>query len=124
MLLLEEEFGNRSLHGLRQAVQAQAAAGMSGERAGDVMMAVHELAANAVCHGAGRGRLRMWSQDGALRCQVQDAGRAAGPAGADAAAGWHYAHGHGLWLVRLLADQMSAVSGPGGTCVTVVFALR
>ena len=27
-------------------------------------------------------------------------------------------------VVRLLADQMSAVSGPGGTCVTATFALR
>ena len=30
--------------------------------------------------------------------------------------------GHGLWLVRLLADQMSVTSGPDGTCVTVRFA--
>jgi anti-sigma regulatory factor (Ser/Thr protein kinase) len=129
-LLLEEEFGARSLDGLRQAVREQAAsAGMSEERVGDVMIAVHELASNAVRHGAGRGRLRMWSQDGALSCQVQDGGRgprggqADGPDGADVAAGWPYAHDHGLWLVRLLADQMSVVSSPGGTCVTVIFAL-
>lgn len=74
----------------------------------------------------------MWSQNGALRCQVQDGGqgpRAVRPgardgAEADTAARWPYAHGHGLWVVRLLADQMSVVSGPGGTCVTVTFALR
>lgn len=132
-LLLEQQFGDRSLDALRQAVQAcAAAAGMSGARATDLMTAVHELAANAVRHGAGRGRLRMWSHDGALRCQVQDGGqepRAVRPgardgAEADAAARWPYAHGHGLWLVRLLADQLSVVSGPGGTCVTVAFALR
>jgi len=40
------------------------------------MLAVHELAANAIRHGAGRGRLRMWDQDRAVCCQVQDAGRA------------------------------------------------
>lgn len=30
---------------------------------------------------------------------------------------------HGLWLVRLVTDQVSVVSGPGGTCATVVFTL-
>jgi hypothetical protein len=57
-----------------------------------------------------------------------DAGRAprGGRPGAGdeaGAAGWPYTRGHGLWLARLLADQMSVVSGPGGTCVTVRFAL-
>jgi anti-sigma regulatory factor (Ser/Thr protein kinase) len=48
---------------------------MSEMRARDAMLAVHELAANAVRHGAGRGRLRMWSQEGALCCQVRDGGQ-------------------------------------------------
>jgi anti-sigma regulatory factor (Ser/Thr protein kinase) len=132
-LLLEQEFAGASLYGLRQAVQAHAAAaGMSEARARDVVLAVQELASNAVRHGAGRGRLQIWSQDGAVCCQVRDAGReprdgrpgAGDEAGAGAAAGWPYAHGHGMWLVRLLADQMSVVSGPGGTCAEVRFALR
>lgn len=134
-LLLEQEFVRGSLYVLRHAVAAHAAAaGMSEMRARDAMLAVHELAANAVRHGAGRGRLRMWSQEGALCCQVRDGGQkpSTGQAGtgdrtdavADAAAGWPYTYGHGLWLVRLLADHMSAESGPDGTCVTVVFALR
>lgn len=108
------------------------AAGMPEERARDVVIVVHELAANAVRHGAGRGRLRMWSRDGALRCQVWDGGRpprpgqsaATGGAAADAVPPWPHEHGHGLWLVRQVADDMSVVSGPGGTCVTAVFAPR
>jgi anti-sigma regulatory factor (Ser/Thr protein kinase) len=130
-VLLDMEFTDGLLYAVRQAVAAHAAAaGMSGARARDVTLAVHELASNAVRHGAGRGRLRMRVRDGTLACEVQDAGReprggrsSAGDAGADAAAGWPYAQGHGLWLVRLLADQMSVVSGPAGTCVTVRFAL-
>lgn len=126
-LLLEEEFTAGSLYALRQAaVVHAAAAGLGQARAADVMLAVHELAANAVRHGAGRGRLLMWRQEGALVCQVRDGGRAGardGP-GADAAASWPYVRGHGLWVVRLAADQMSAVSRPGGTCVTVSFAVR
>jgi serine/threonine-protein kinase RsbW len=131
-LLLEQDFAAGSLYALRQAVAAHAAAaGMPGARARDVTLAVNELASNAIRHGAGRGRLRMWGQDGALACQVHDAGRrprGSRPgdreAGADPAAGWPYAHGHGLWLVRLLADQMTVESGPAGTCVTVIFAPR
>jgi len=129
-LLLELEFAEGSLYLLRQAVAVHAAAaGMGGQSARDVVLAVNELASNAIRHGAGRGRLRMWDQDGAVCCQVEDAGRAprGGRPGAGAgpgAAGWPYVHGHGLWVVRLLADQMSAVSGPRGTCVTVWFARR
>jgi hypothetical protein len=33
------------------------------------------------------------------------------------------APGHGLWLVRQLADRMSMVSAPDGTCVRVAFNL-
>ena len=135
VLLLEEEFGGGPLYSVRQAVAAHAsAAGMSGRRVIEVTIAVQELAANAVRHGTGRGRLRMWSRDGALVCQVEDPGREArdgqaatqdGP-GADenAAAGWPYAHGHGLWLAWQVTDEMSVVSGPAATCATVVFAVR
>jgi anti-sigma regulatory factor (Ser/Thr protein kinase) len=127
-LLLDLEFAAGSLYLLRQAVAVRvAAAGMGEAGAQDVVLAVNELASNAIRHGAGRGRLRMWDQDGAVCCQVEDAGRVpcGGRAGAGpGAAGWPYVHGHGLWVVRLLADQMSAVSGPRGTCVTVRFARR
>jgi anti-sigma regulatory factor (Ser/Thr protein kinase) len=68
----------------RYAVEA----GMTENRAQDVMLAAHELAANAVRHGAGAGRLQMRTGDGMLRVQVHDAGPAsrtgqAGTAGLD-----------------------------------------
>jgi anti-sigma regulatory factor (Ser/Thr protein kinase) len=115
---------------MRQSVAAHAAAaGMSTARTGDMTIAVHELAANAVRHGAGRGRLRMWNHDGGVRCQVDDGGREPRAAaqgirgGADAPARLPEAVGHGLWVARQVADQMTVISGPGGTCVTVTFAL-
>lgn len=92
---------------------------MPGVRAGDVMLAAHERAANAVRHGAGTGRLVMWSGRGALRTQVRD-GRAAGGSGPD---GWPYQPGHGLHLVRQVTDQLSVLSGPDGSVVTAVFTL-
>src|SRR5512146_1259541 len=84
-LPLEQEFNAGSLYALRSAVSAHAAAaGLSGHRVYDVTAAAHELAANAVLHGAGHGSLRLWAQDAYLCCAVADGG----PAGnGDAPAG-------------------------------------
>jgi anti-sigma regulatory factor (Ser/Thr protein kinase) len=79
-VVCDESFDAATLHLLRERVAAcAAAAGMPEERAMHVTLAVHELAANAVRHGAGSGRLLMRATGGALRCQVSDAGPGAGP---------------------------------------------
>jgi anti-anti-sigma factor len=55
-----------------------------------------------------------------LRCEVTDDGAAQSAAG-DAAAGaggvaqWRTDPGHGLWLVRRVADEISVQAGPSGT---------
>jgi anti-sigma regulatory factor (Ser/Thr protein kinase) len=123
---LDQAFDSGTLYALRAAVQAHAIhAGLPESRTDDLVIAVHELAANAVRHGGGAGRLRMWGRDGALHCQVDDSGSPA--SGGDAGPGgnvadrWRFLPGHGLWLVRLVADQISVFSGPGGTSATVVF---
>jgi anti-sigma regulatory factor (Ser/Thr protein kinase) len=136
--LLDQEFDSGTLYALRAAVQAHAGqAGLSEDRVGEVVLAIHELAANAIAHGAGHGRLRMWEQAGALSCEIVDAGpagagrpsgpspgRAGRPPGpAEAADPWPAADGHGLWLVRRVADQLDLRSGPRGTRAVVTFAL-
>jgi anti-sigma regulatory factor (Ser/Thr protein kinase) len=134
---LEQQFDEGTLHILRETVLAHAvAAGMADGRAADVMLAVHELAANAVRHGGGTGRVQMRAAGGELIFRVSDPGpagpdgRAPGgapgrprPGGAARAQPWAYRPGHGLWLVRRVADHISAVSGPSGSQVTAVFAL-
>lgn len=137
---LDEEFDPCTLHTLRAKVLVQACrAGLSESRAADVVLAVHELAANAIRHGAGAGRLRVWNLVRELCCQVDDGDPprsedpARHPAGcATGAADAHRqtlmssmssAPGHGLWLVRQVGDRMSMVSGPGGTRVMVAFNL-
>jgi anti-sigma regulatory factor (Ser/Thr protein kinase) len=85
----------------------------------DVVLAVHELAANAVCHGGGAGRLRIWNLAGALYCQVDD-----GDLPKDSPAAMNSLpceRGHGLWVVQRLADEMQALSGPGGTSILIRF---
>jgi anti-sigma regulatory factor (Ser/Thr protein kinase) len=85
----------------------------------DVVLAVHELAANAVYHGGGAGRLRIWNLAGALYCQVDDGDL---PKGSPAAMNSLPCEpGHGLWVVQRLADEMQALSGPGGTSILIRF---
>jgi anti-sigma regulatory factor (Ser/Thr protein kinase) len=128
-MALDRAFDAETLPDLRKAVLAQAAAaGMLADRATDVMLAVHELAANAVRHGAGTGRLAMRVRGGQLLCEVSDVGPPRddghGPRTAIAAMRpWPVQRGHGLWLVRAAADQVSVALGSAGSRVTAVFNL-
>jgi anti-sigma regulatory factor (Ser/Thr protein kinase) len=122
--VLDQAFDGDSLYALRAAVAAHAAeAGLPRQQVYDVVTAAHELAANAVRHGAGHGRLRLWADGRSLRCQVSDDG----PAGQDATrpdtAAWHREHAHGLWLIDQVADHVSLDRDPAGTTVTVTFTI-
>ncbi len=76
--VLDQCFDANSLSALRAAARACVAhAGIPAERAADIVIALHELAANAIRHGAGSGRLRIWDRVGALYCRVDDGGPAA-----------------------------------------------
>jgi anti-anti-sigma factor len=136
--ILDQAFDADSLYALRAAVAAHATqAGLSPGRADDLVIAVHELAANAVRHGAGHGRLRVWRADHALLCEISDDGTqlaadaAPQPSGESGESGetrnpaaqWRTEPGHGLSLVRQVADQASLISGQDGTLATVSFAL-
>jgi anti-sigma regulatory factor (Ser/Thr protein kinase) len=178
--ILDQDFDSATLYALRAAVQAHAdRAGLSENRINEVVLAVHELAANAIAHGGGRGRLRMWDLPGALSCEVVDGGlanAAAAPGGSEAPdpwpsppglsevpgaapapseaqgaapapseaqgaapapseaqgaapglseaqGAWPAKDGHGLWLVRQVADHLDLRSGRRGTRAVVTFAL-
>ena len=121
---LDQAFDGDSLYALRAAVAAHGSqAGLSEGRTSDLVLAVHELAANAVRHGAGQGRLRLWAAQDAVRCEVTDEGAPGEPDTADAADAerWQAEPGHGLWLVRRIADSASVQSGASGTVAAVIF---
>ncbi len=136
--VLDQCFDASSLSALRTAAQACVVqAGMPAERATDIVIALHELAANAVRHGAGSGRLRIWDRIGALYCRVDDDGEAAtrsqghggagtdgaGSAGQNLADSWPREPGHGLWLARQVADQMTLRSDSRGTIAAITFVM-
>jgi anti-sigma regulatory factor (Ser/Thr protein kinase) len=123
--VLDQEFNSGNLYALRAAVQAHVGqAGLSEDRASDVVLAVHELAANAITHGAGHGRLRLWDLAGTLSCEIADGGTPGSTDSSDTVNPWPTADGHGLWLVRQVADHLDLRSGPRGTRAVVTFALR
>lgn len=134
--VLDQLFGSDSLHALRAAAEAHAfEAGMPEGRGADLVIAVHELASNAVWHGAGTGRLQMRNTGRVLHCLITDDGRpqppgpagggagTAGAAGGDPEISFPEEHGHGLWMVRQLAGQFQARADPAGTIAAVTFAL-
>jgi Signal transduction histidine kinase len=122
VLLLARSFARGEVTGLRHAVaDRSAAAGLTGTRLDDYVLAVNELITNAVRHGGGHGWLRLWCADQLLHCTVSDNGTGIAAERLDpryrpdpgAPGGW------GLWLARQLSDEMVVESGPGGTTVRV-----
>jgi anti-sigma regulatory factor (Ser/Thr protein kinase) len=122
--VLEQAFDGDSLYVLRSAVAAHASAtGLPRQRVYDVVAAAHELAANAVRHGAGHGRLRLWADGQALHCQVSDDGPADQDPARHEAAAWQSEHAHGLWIIDQVADQVALDRAPSGTTVTATFTI-
>jgi anti-sigma regulatory factor (Ser/Thr protein kinase) len=130
--ILEQHFDAGSLYSLRATVAAHATqAGIPERRTSDIVLAMHELAANAIRHGAGHGWLLITERAGAWHCQVTDDGTPhatpAGPAPGTQTtrrdAPWPSEEGHGLWLVHQVADQLDTQTGPGGTTITASFNL-
>jgi anti-sigma regulatory factor (Ser/Thr protein kinase) len=144
-LILDRQFDADTLYTLRAAVQDHALqVGLTEDLTGDLVLAAHELAANAVAHGAGYGRLRLWYLPDALTCEIIDDGLAAkgvpdasdpAPGGSSgpresrdsgwpgSRAGWPVVEGHGLWLAQLVATQLDVWSGHRGSRAVVTFRL-
>jgi anti-sigma regulatory factor (Ser/Thr protein kinase) len=106
------------LSAVRALVHRQArAAGLSEERAIDLVLAVSEVAANTLRHAGSPGTLDIVVDEDEIICQVRDKGIITDPlAGrrrpADDAMG-----GHGLWLVNQVCDQVELHSGESGTAI-------
>jgi anti-sigma regulatory factor (Ser/Thr protein kinase) len=138
---LDLMFDSGALLTLRAEVRECAIrSGIPEDRAEDIVLAIHELAANAVVHDGGAGRLRVWKLARTLQCQVDDGELVRFPEaepGRDGAGGTQPGSvsspvpvdslpsekGHGLWVVRKLADQVKTLSGPHGTSVSIAFDL-
>jgi len=111
---------------VRAAVAAHGARwGAPRDRVAHLVIIASELASNAIRHGGGHGRLRMWRADDAVHCAVSDEGT--GLADPDTAGTVVppvlSASGRGLWIVRQLAASMHVHTTVRGTTVTAVLPL-
>jgi anti-sigma regulatory factor (Ser/Thr protein kinase) len=115
-------FNVGDLHALRSTLAAHASVlGAPEEQIEHLLIVASELATNAIRHGGGTGRLRMWHRQGTLYCEVTDGG----PGIADGKLGTerpdpHRGDAHrGLWICRNLAHQLTIRNNPDGNGATV-----
>jgi anti-sigma regulatory factor (Ser/Thr protein kinase) len=106
---------------VRALVELRASeAGLTSARVGDVVLAVNELAANSLRHGAGHGTLRMWSEPGTLVCEVRDQGAIDEPLIGRVRPASQPDAGRGLWMVNQLCELVQIrTSHSTGTVVRV-----
>jgi anti-sigma regulatory factor (Ser/Thr protein kinase) len=111
-------FQRGGLGHLRAYVAAWArGAGLDEQSTTALVAAVNKIATNSLRHGGGRGELRVWTDGGAVLCEVTDRGRLTAPlAGRLPPAA---DDGAGLWLANQLADLVQIHSAADGTAVRV-----
>jgi len=108
------------LTSVRALVDSHASvAGMSRDGASDLVLAVNELATNAIKHGGGRGLLRVWSTPTSTVCQVEDSGHIRDPLAGRRIPQPNATGGRGLWTVNQLCDLVEVRSNRTGTKVRV-----
>ncbi|GGY04522.1 ATP-binding protein [Streptomyces minutiscleroticus] len=98
-----------------------ARAGLPAQRREEFVLAVDEVASNAVRHGGGHGLLRLYERHGALYCRMSDEGP--GFPGRVIAPAATAESGRGLWMVQRLTDHLDITAGATGTVVTLAVAL-
>lgn len=114
------QFGIGRLRQVRNTVRKHARfAGLSSERAHELVVAVNELATNTLTHTAGEGKLSVWNNPGSLLCEVSDHGRLTDPLAGRRTPVPGAEHGMGLWLVNQLCDLVQIRSDETGTTIRV-----
>lgn len=87
------------------------------DRVDDLVLAVNEVVTNSIRFGGGRAELAMFTDVGAVVCDVRDSGRLTDPFVGRIAPLPDATGGRGMWLVNQLCDLVQVRSGEGGTAV-------
>jgi anti-sigma regulatory factor (Ser/Thr protein kinase) len=120
--LMTSPFDRTSLGQLRGELTACGASnGLTDLNLSNFVLAVNEIATNAVRHGGGQGRLAVWRQADELWCEIVDTG---GGIPSGRVNGFHrpqpgHIGGWGLWLARHICKSVDIESGRGGTRVVL-----
>ncbi|MBA2890722.1 ATP-binding protein [Nonomuraea soli] len=101
--------------------------GMRADAVPDVLIAINEIATNAVTHGRAPARVRIWRESSDLVVEVRDAGHWPGAARAELPSDLPpetVPGGRGLWIARAVARTLAVDTDRSGTRVTLRFALN
>ena len=85
--------------------------------AGDLVLAVNELATNSVVHGGGHGVLRFWCEPGSAICEISDNGAIVAPLAGRERPETGELGGQGLWVCNQLCDLVQIRAFPDGGVV-------
>lgn len=118
-------FGRGPLGAVRAFVTRHATtAGLGSAALADFVVAVNEVATNSLCHGGGRGSLRIWRDGDAVVCEVRDHGFIDDPMAGRRRPVTYRDGGRGLWLANQLCDLVQIRSNPSGTVVRMHMLIR
>jgi anti-sigma regulatory factor (Ser/Thr protein kinase) len=113
-------FSAWQLHEVRTTVErALSGHGYERERVEDIVLAVNELATNAVEHGTPEARLSLWTEEHGLLCEIDDGGTLRDPLPGLQAPHPAEPRGRGVWIARQLCDSLHVWSDGRGTHVRV-----
>ena len=94
-------------------------AGLAGNPAEALVMAVNEIATNSLRHGGGHGELHVWRDSDSLVCEVCDQGHITSPLVGRIPPALGQGFGAGLWLANQLCDLVQISSSANGTAIRV-----
>src|SRR3954471_3937617 len=105
---LTEAFSKDDVARLRRLVGRHAdVVGLTENRRQDLVLAVDEIATNAVRHGGGAGELTLWVAQGKLWFRVADHGPGMRTTPPTKPPNRRQIGGRGLWITRQITDDMS-----------------
>ncbi|MEJ3651426.1 ATP-binding protein [Actinomycetes bacterium KLBMP 9759] len=111
-------FGAWQLNEVREAVErALTSADYSSGRAEDVVLAVNEVATNAVEHGGGEAMICVWLGNDGFTCEIHDRGALGDPLPGLQAPHPSEPRGRGVWIARQLCDTLHVWADGTGTHV-------
>ncbi|MBB2913022.1 anti-sigma regulatory factor (Ser/Thr protein kinase) [Streptosporangium becharense] len=98
--------------------------GMSQERLADFLVAVNEVATNAVTHGHATAKavLRMWTVGRTLVVEIRDEGHwEPETTPGETPPGPYATSGMGLWVARMVSSDIRFTTGASGTSIVMSF---
>lgn len=111
-------FHDGDLSALRRRIRDVAdGAGLDRSTRDNLVLAMHELAANSIVHAGGGGVLSFWREPEALVVEVRDRGRIEDVLVGRGSLDLDAESGRGIWMANQLCDLVQVRSGADGTQV-------